>query len=356
MLKNNNVGELARKYSIFIVLVALFIGCSFISPYFLQTSNLINVARQLCVGLLIAYGEMILIVSGFLDLSVGAVLALSGVMSVNCYKATGSLLMAIVVAIAVAVLCNVINAIFVANFNVPAFIATLGMMQVARGAALYYTGGKNILQLGGYVKIGQGMVGPIPVPVIIAVIVTIVLYYIVNHTRYGRGIYAIGGSRSAAEASGINSKKSIYTSYIINGILIGIAAMIFMARNNAGLPNGAVGYEMTGLTAAIVGGTSFTGGIGTIPGTIAGAFIIGFLENVMNLLGVNAYIQSIIEGAIIVFAVAFDVMSKAKKKTKVILVTEEEKEKKEEAVAELIEEKEEEAAEAAAEAEEKPEE
>ncbi|MFR3031678.1 MAG: ABC transporter permease, partial [Blautia sp.] len=130
---------------------------------------------------------------------------------------------------------------------------------------------------------------------------------------YGRGLYAIGGSRSAAEASGINSKRSIYKSYIINGLLVGVAGMIFMARNNAGLPNGAVGYEMTGLTAAIVGGTSFTGGIGTVSGTIAGAFIIGFLENVMNLVGVNPYIQQVIEGFIIVLAVAFDVVSKSRK-------------------------------------------
>lgn len=312
-----------QKFSIYIVLVILFIVCSFISPYFLQYSNLINVSRQLCVGILIAYGEMLLIVSGFLDLSVGSVLALSGVLSVSVFKSTGSMAAAVAVAIAVAVVCNLINAVFVANFNVPAFIATLGMQQAARGIALYYTGGQNILQLGKYVKIGQGMVGPIPVPVILVILITIVIWYIVNNTRYGRGIYAIGGSRSAAEASGINSKKSIYTSYIINGILIGIAGMIFMARNNAGLPNGAIGYEMTGLTAAIVGGTSFTGGIGTVSGTIAGAFIIGFLENVMNLIGVNSYIQQVIEGTIIVLAVAFDVVSKSKKSQKVIIVKEE---------------------------------
>ena len=207
MLGQNNVSELARKYSIFLVLIALFIICSFVSPYFIQSSNLINVSRQLCVGLLIAYGEMILIISGFLDLSVGAVLALSGVISVNVFKATQSIILAAVAAIAVAVACNLVNALFVANFKVPAFIATLGMMQVARGIALYYTGGQNILQLGSYVNIGQGMVGPIPVPVIIVVIITLILYYIINHTRYGRGIYAIGGSREAAEASGINSKK-----------------------------------------------------------------------------------------------------------------------------------------------------
>ena len=312
-----------QKFSIYIVLVILFIVCSFISPYFLQYSNLINVSRQLCVGILIAYGEMLLIVSGFLDLSVCSVLALSGVLSVSVFKSTGSMAAAFAVAIAVAVVCNLINAVFVANFNVPAFIATLGMQQAARGIALYYTGGQNILQLGDYVKIGQGMVGPIPIPVILIILITIVIWYIVNNTRYGRGIYAIGGSRSAAEASGINSKKSIYTSYIINGILVGIAGMIFMARNNAGLPNGAIGYEMTGLTAAIVGGTSFTGGIGTVSGTIAGAFIIGFLENVMNLVGVNSYIQQVIEGTIIVLAVAFDVVSKSKKSQKVIIVKEE---------------------------------
>lgn len=147
-----------------------------------------------------------------------------------------------------------------------------------------------------------------------------------NNTRYGRGVYAIGGNRSAAEASGINVKKSIYKSYLINGLLIGLAGMIFMARNNAGLPNGAIGYEMTGLTAAIVGGTSFTGGLGTVSGTVAGAFIIGFLENVMNLLGVNAYIQSVIEGFIIVLAVAFDVVTKSRKTKKVIMVADDKKE------------------------------
>ncbi len=316
-----------QKYSIYIVLVVLFIVCSLISPYFLQYSNLINVARQLCVGILIAYGEMILIVSGFLDLSVGSVLALAGVLSVSCYKSTGSMVLAIVVALAASVACNLFNAFFVGNCNVPAFIATLGMQQIARGLALYYTNGQNILQLGDYVDIGQGMIGPIPVPVILVILVTIVIWYVVNNTRYGRGIYAVGGNRSAAEASGINAKKSIYTSYVINGLLVALAGMIFMARNNSGLPNGADGYEMTGLTAAIVGGTSFTGGIGTVSGTIAGAFIIGFLENVMNLIGVNAYIQQVIKGAIIVLAVTFDVVSKSKKSQKVIVVQEEKKSK-----------------------------
>lgn len=159
-----NVTHYLQKFSIYIVLAVLFIACSLISPYFLQSSNLVNVMRQLCVGILIAYGEMILIISGFLDLSVGSVLALSGVLSVSVYQSTQSMAAAVAVAVAVAVACNLVNAFFVGQCNVPAFIATLGMQQAARGLALYYTGGQNILQLGNYVKIGQGMAGPVPIP------------------------------------------------------------------------------------------------------------------------------------------------------------------------------------------------
>ena len=325
-MKEKNVSGVISKYAIYFVLLLLFLACSVISPYFLQSTNLMNVARQLCVGLLIAYGEMILIISGFIDLSVGSVLALAGTLSVAVYKSTQNMFIALIVALLVGVVCNMFNAVFVAQFNVPAFIATLGMQQVARGIALYYTNGQNILQLGNYVDIGQKVILTyIPVPVIIVIIITAIIWYIVSNTRYGRGIYAIGGNRSAAEASGINTKRSIYKSYLINGILAGFAGVIFMARNNAGLPNGAVGYEMTGLTAAIVGGTSFTGGIGTVPGTIVGAFIIGFLENIMNLVGVNAYIQSVIEGLIIVLAVAFDVVTKSRKTRKVIMVSDDQK-------------------------------
>ncbi len=323
-MKKNTVSAFLQRFSIFIVLIVMFIACSLLSPYFMTANNLMNVARQLCVGILLAYAEMILIVSGFLDLSIGSVLALSGVLAVSVFKSTHSMALALLVAFAVGVACNLVNALFVAQFDVPAFIATLGMQQVARGIALYYTGGANILQLGKFVNLGQGMLGPIPVPVLIVVAITVVVWYLFNHTRYGRSLYAIGGNRKAAEASGINSKKSIYISYMIVGLLAGLAGAIFMARNNSGIPNGAVGYEMTGLTAAIVGGTSFSGGVGTVMGTVAGAFIIGFLENIMNLIGVNSYIQSIIEGAIIVLAVAFDIRSKNRKSTKQIMAVKDE--------------------------------
>ena len=319
MAKNAKTQQFIQKYSIFIVLIVMFLACSALSPYFLKANNMINIMRQICVGLLIAYGEMILIVSGFLDLSIASVLALSGVLSVSAYKSTQSLAVAILVALAVGIVCNLFNAFFVANVGVPAFIATLGMQQIARGIALYYCGGSNILQLGNFTVMGQGMIGPIPLPVIVVVAITVVIWYLINQTRWGRSLYAIGGNRNAAEASGINVKYSIYVGYIVNGMLAGLAGIIFMARNNAGLPNGAVGYEMTGLTAAIVGGTSMTGGVGTVMGTVAGAFIIAFLENIMNLVGVDSYIQQIIEGFIVVVAVGADIFSKGRKSTKVII-------------------------------------
>ena len=318
-MKKSSLSGYLQRFSIFIVLIVMFLACSLLSPYFMTPNNLMNVARQLCVGILLAYAEMILIVSGFLDLSIGSVLALAGVLSVSVFKSSHSMILALLVAFAVGVACNLVNALFVAQFDVPAFIATLGMQQVARGIALYYTNGANILQLGKFVKLGQGMIGPIPVPVLIVLVITVIVWYLFNHTRYGRSLYAIGGNRKAAEASGINAKRSIYISYMICGLLAGLAGAIFMARNNSGIPNGAVGYEMTGLTAAIVGGTSFSGGVGTVMGTVAGAFIIGFLENIMNLIGVNSYIQSIIEGAIIVLAVAFDIRSKNRKTVKQIM-------------------------------------
>ncbi len=317
--KNNLIME---KYSIFVVLFAMIIVCSFLNKNFLSFNNITNIMKQLAVGTILAYGEMLLIVSGMLDLSSGAVLALAGVFSVSTYKSTDSLLLAFIVAILVAVVCNLVNALMVTNFKTPPFIATLAMQMVARGIALFFTKGQNILQLDRYVIFGQGTWGPVPISILITVIITIGIWYLLKHTRFGRSLYAIGGNEEASIASGIPVMKNKYIVFMINGVLVGIAGVLFMSRVNAGLPNGAVGYEMEGLTAAIVGGTSFSGGVGTTMGTLAGAFIIGCLNNIMNLTGVDSYIQQIVKGIIIAVAVIWDIRSKSKKKTKLILVEE----------------------------------
>ena len=182
-----------NKYSILLVLIALTIVSTLINPNFLTGANLSNVSRQIAVTTILAFGETILIICGMLDLSSGSVLALSGVLSVSVFKMTGSLPAAFFVAVFVAVFCNLINALMVTRFKTPPFIATLAMLAMARGAALLYTKGQNIYQIGGYTVFGQGFIGFIPTPVVFLIILFIATWYILNHTRFGRSLFAIGG-------------------------------------------------------------------------------------------------------------------------------------------------------------------
>ncbi|MDR0286040.1 MAG: ABC transporter permease [Propionibacteriaceae bacterium] len=308
-----------NRFSIFLILLAMFVIATLLSPNFLSQTNLINILQQVAVTVFLTYGAMMLIVGGMLDLSAGSVLALSGVFAVVTYKATNNMVLAVGVAILLGVACNLVNALMVANFDAPPFIATLAMSMAARGAVLLYTKGQNVLQLGRFKFLGQGTIGPIPVPVVFMFFITAIIGYVMTQTKLGRSLYAIGGNQLAARASGINVTATKYKAYAINGVLVGFAGAVFMSRVNAGLPNGAVGYEMEGLTAAIVGGTSFTGGIGTTLGALAGALIIGLLNNIMNLTGVDSYVQQIAKGLIIAVAVIWDIHSRKGRRTRVIL-------------------------------------
>lgn len=313
-----NIRGSLSKYSIFLVLLVLFIASSFLNENFATVDNLSNISRQITVGTILAFGATLLIISGLIDLSSASVLALSGVLSVDSYLLTGSILVALLVGILVGVICNIINGVMVTYFKAPPFIATLAMMAMARGAALLYTNGQNIYQIGNYVNLGQGYFGGIPIPLWFLAATLIATGYILKHTSFGRSIYAIGGNEEAAIASGINVNRVKMNAYIINGVLVGLAGVLFMSRVNGGMPNGAIGYEFKGLTAAVIGGTSFSGGIGTATGTLAGAFIVGFLDNIMVLKGVNSYLQQIVRGAIIALAVIYDIYAKKNREKKVI--------------------------------------
>lgn len=305
--------DIMSKYSIYFVLFIMIIVCSFLNSNFLTFSNLSNISSQLAVTTILACGSTMLIISGMIDLSCGSVLALAGVLSVASYKSTNNMILAIFVAIVIGIICNLINAIMITKFKVPPFIATLSMLTMARGAALKYTAGQNIYQIGNYTILGQGTLpGGIPIAVLFLILFVVITWYILTHKKLGRALYAIGGNEEAAVASGINVDKSKIYVFIINGIFVGFAGVLFMSRNNVGLPNGAVSYELKALTAAVIGGTSFSGGLGTAQGTVAGAFIVGFLDNIMTLIGVDSYIQQIIRGAIIAIAVIYDLYSKNK--------------------------------------------
>jgi inositol transport system permease protein len=308
--------EIFSKYSLFIILIVFMTVCSFANSSFLSVENLINVLRQQSVIIIIAIGEMVLIIGGMLDLSAGSVIAAAGILSVSVYKFTGNLALAIIIAIGIAVLCNFLNGLMVTLWRTPPFIATLAMQAIARGFALFYTNGQNIYDIGNYSIVGQGVLLGVPIPVIIMIIVALALYYIMTHTRFGRSVYAVGGNEEAANASGISVNWVKMRSFLLHGCLVGIAAVIFMSRVNGGLPNGAQNYEFDALTAAIIGGTSFSGGIGTVVGTIIGAFIVGFLNNIMDLMSINSYIQQMVRGAIIAGAVIWDIYSKGKQSFK----------------------------------------
>jgi len=316
--KGSVVRKLIQRHGILLVLIALFIISSLINKNFLSVRNLTNISRQISITTILAFGQTILIIAGMLDLSCGSVLALAGLLSVSVYKQTESLILAFFVAIVIAVICNFLNGLMVTKFRTPPFIATLAMLTMARGAALLYTNGQNIYQIGKYTFFGQGSVWVIPTPIIFFFLVGLATWYILTHTRLGRTLYAIGGNEEAAIASGINVNRRKMQAYLVNGVMVGIAGVLFMSRVNAGLPNGAVGYEFEALTSAVIGGTSFSGGLGTAGGTVIGAFIVGILNNMMNLAGLNAYLQQVIRGAIIALAVIYDMHAKKMRTTRTL--------------------------------------
>ncbi|MDR1956271.1 MAG: ABC transporter permease [Treponema sp.] len=307
------IAAVLNKYSILVILIIVFIISSFLNKNFLNITNLTNVLRQNSVVCILAFGETLLIISGLIDLSSGAVLAFSGVLSIAMFKATGNMALAITTGLALGVFFNVISGFLVSVYKTPPFIATLAVTTVARGSVLLFTRGQDIYQIGKFEVFGQGSLGIIPYPVIFMAAMLGITWYLLNHTRFGRSLYAIGGNEEAANASGIKVNATKFACYVINGFLVGLAGIIFMSRVNAGIPNAAAGYEMEALTAAIIGGTSFSGGMGTAAGTLAGAFIVGILNNIMNLLGVNSYLQQIIKGIIIALAVIMDIQAKKRR-------------------------------------------
>ena len=305
--------HLKEKYGIFLILLAMFIACSLISPNFLSARNISNVSKQISISTIVAFGQTMLIISGMLDLAVGSVMALAGILSVFFYKATGMLLLSLLLGMVIGFAASIISGIAVTRFKVPPFIATLGMLTSVRGIALMTTNGQNIYQVGDFVVFGQTTILGLPTPVWFMIAVGIITWYILNHTKFGRYLYAIGGNEEAARASGLRIERIKMKAYMISGLFTGLAGVLFMSRVNAGLPNAGIGFELDTLSIAVIGGTSMTGGVGSASGTLAGAFILGFLSNIMNLMAVPSYAQQVVRGIIIVAAVAYDIKSKTKK-------------------------------------------
>jgi inositol transport system permease protein len=315
-----------RKYAIVLIFIAMFIAMTFLTDAFLQPRNLVNVVRQISVVGLIAIGVTMVIITMGIDLSSGSVLALAAVFAASLAQQPGwhdakypglvvPVIVPILAALVIGLLCGAINGGLIARFKIPPFIATLGMMTVARGFALIYSNRPVSGLTDTYNFIGQGEIlkvipiSPplgIPIPVIILAVVAIGAHIMLNNTRFGRHIYAIGGNEQAALISGLNVGRIKIGVYTIAGLLSGLAGLVLSSRIGSGQAGLAVGYELDAIASAVIGGTSLSGGIGTIWGTIIGALIIGVLNNGLDLLNVSAYWQTIVKGSIIVIAVIID--------------------------------------------------
>lgn len=314
--KTMNFAQIYRRYGTVLIFIGIFLLASFLSPTFLTEANLTNVLRQVVVVSLLACGVTFIIILGHIDVSLGSVLALCGVLSASVMAMTGSLTLAILTGLAVGIITGLINGFVVTFFRIPSFIMTLAMTTVARGLALLYTGGAPISGLGDYKIIGQGSIGPFPISVLVLIAFVSLCWVLLNKTKFGRYIYAVGGNERAARASGINPDSIVVKAFILNGILCAVAGIVFMSRINSGQPAGGVGYEFDAITAVVVGGTSLMGGVGTITGTIIGSMIIGVINNILNLMNVSSYWQQIIKGLIIAIAVILDVWTKSARSKK----------------------------------------
>jgi ribose/xylose/arabinose/galactoside ABC-type transport system permease subunit len=297
---------------LFIVVLTILTGGTFANP-----DNLINVVRQVAAIGVIAIGMTFVIITLGIDLSVGSILALSAVVATSLAQRPSATMMysgldlpiilAVLGGLAVGGALGLTNGVLIAKFRIAPFIATLGMMTTARGLALIYSDGRPVSGLEKpYNNIGQGDVAGIPIPIILFLFVAVAAHMILNYTRFGRYVYAIGGNEQAARVSGIRITRITIGIYTLSGVLAGLAGIILSARIGSGNPQLGTGIELDAITAAVIGGTSFKGGIGTVWGTAIGALIIGIINNGLDLLDVSPFMQMVVKGVIIVLAIILD--------------------------------------------------
>ena len=302
------------KYGIGIVLLLMMLIIGILEPSFRSGRNFLTVATQVSINGMISYGMCLVITTGGIDLSVGAQLALTScILGQLISVKEWSIFPAILVALLVSTLWGVVNGFFVAKFNMFPFVVTLSTQLIIRGLAQVVSGGKAVSMTGKAFKdIYNGTVAGIPIPIILLLIVTIIVYLLLHWTKTGRYIFAVGGNVNAAIASGVSELKTKTFVYTVSGLLAGLAGVIFTAKTGSAQSNIGVGYETDAVAACVIGGTSFAGGVATIPGVLMGIFIIGFIYNGMNLIGVSSYYQSMTKGAVIIGAVMLDMIMNKK--------------------------------------------
>ncbi len=307
---------LLKRYGIVTAFVALCIGLSIASPYFLEFQNIVNILRQTSINGVLAIGMTFVILTRGIDLSVGSLAALAGIVATS-FATRSSIagvpgapypaLVAIAIGLLVGVIAGGVNGGIATRFRVPPFVVTLGMLSTARGLTLLYAGGRPIPDLTpGFRWIGTAEIAGIPVPIFVLGLVFLASWWVLGFTRFGRHVYASGGNPRAATSSGINVSMVRLSVYVISGATAALGGIMLAARTGSGLTQAGISYELDAIAAVVIGGTSLAGGVGGVVGTLFGALIIGVLNNGLDLLGVDSNYQQIFKGLMIVGAVMLD--------------------------------------------------
>jgi len=293
----------------FLALVGVCIALAFMSPNFLTVSNAFDVMRQVSINAVIAFGMTLSILLGGIDLSVGSILAVSSVLAAMSMKSGEGAAVAVGVAVIAGAVMGSLNGVVIAKGKVAPFIATLGTMTLLRGVALVLSNGSPISDFSSnlFAMLGGGYVARlIPVPVVAMLVMFAVFWFVLTRTVFGRHVYATGGNAEAAKLSGVDTDRVQILVYTVSGAMAAIAGVILTSRLDSAQPTAGAGYELDAITAVVLGGTSLAGGRGWIFGTLVGALLIGVLNNGLNLMGVSAFYQLVVKGAVILLAVLLD--------------------------------------------------
>jgi len=304
-----------RRYGIAVVMLIMIIGLSIVSPAFRSRDNIISILVQISINGIMAIGMVFVMTAGGIDLSVGSMLALTSAIVGVVLIGTNSVVLAVLISLLACMVFGFINGILVAKFKMFPFVVTLATQLVIRGCGYLVTGGySRSFTSPKFLLIGTGkFFDVLPYPVIILLVVIVIAYILMHNTKLGRYVYAVGGNINAAIASGINVSRTQINTYIISGLCCGIAGIVMTSRINSSQPNIGVGYETDVIVACVIGGTSFAGGVATIPGTVVGIIIIGLIYNGMNLIGISTYWQTITKGLLVIGAVMLDMFMNKKR-------------------------------------------
>lgn len=308
MENKKSIKDKLSAYTLVLIILALGVILSFTTESFLTMTNIMNILRQVSINGILAIGMSLVCLTGGIDLSVGSILAFSGILTAGFLNTTELPIPVIaLIAIIVGAFLGILNGYFVAYWDAPAFVVTLSMMTVARGLTYIYCDGKPISKLPEeFLKIGKGSILGIPTPAIILAIVFAVFFIMLEKFKLGRYIYAVGGNMQAALVSGINVRKILLLVYTFSGLCCGIAAVVLTARVSAGLPTAGEGYELDAIAATVIGGTSLSGGRGKLWGTLLGALLLGMVNTGLDLLNVTSFYQKVVKGLIILGAILID--------------------------------------------------